>query len=64
MSKNNNKDTEQCTLHGVMRCTYCNEEIHENVVYDEDAEPAHQKCLDNFYKHWEDRTEMMDLMGY
>ena len=49
----------------VVFCTFCEKEIVETeLTYTEDAEPSHTKCLEDFNKHWEDRTEMMDLMGY
>jgi hypothetical protein len=48
----------------VMHCTYCGESINETVVYTEDAEPAHEQCLIDFEKHWQDRHETMDLMGF
>jgi|LSQX01.1.fsa_nt_gb hypothetical protein len=48
-----------------MLCTFCEKEIIETeLTYTEDAEPSHIKCLEDFNKHWEDRAEMMDLMGY
>jgi hypothetical protein len=48
----------------VMHCNYCDELINESVSYTEDAEPAHEQCIKDFEKHWEDRQETMDLMGY
>lgn len=61
----NTKNEKQCVIHDVMLCTFCEKEVTEvELTYTEDAEPAHIKCLENFNKHWEDRTEMIDLMGY
>ena len=49
----------------IVLCTFCEKEIVETeLTYTEDAEPSHTKCLEDFNKHWEDRNEMMDLMGY
>lgn len=56
---------QQCAIHGVILCTFCDKEIIETeLTYTEDAEPSHIKCLEYFNKHWEDRAEMMDLMDY
>ena len=61
---NKDKGTVNGVLDSVMHCTYCDKPIKETIVYTEDAEPAHEQCLKNFEKHWEDRQEMMDLLGY
>lgn len=59
MEQDNLKHEKQCL------CTFCEKEVTEiELTYTEDAEPAHIKCLENFNKHWKDRTEMMDLIGY
>lgn len=58
----NIKNEQQCVIHV---CTFCVKKISEaELTYTEDAEPAHIKCLENFNKHLEDRTEAIDLMGY
>lgn len=60
-----NNNEQQCAIHDVMLCAFCEKEIIESeLTYTEDAEPSHIKCLEDFNKHWEDRAEMMDLMGY
>ena len=65
MGKDNFKHEKQCAIHDVMLCTFCEKEIHSiELTYTEDAETAHKKCLEDYNKHWEDRTEMMNLMGY
>lgn len=65
MDKNINEAQEQCTIQCVMHCVFCGKEINKiELTYTEDAESAHLKCLENFNKNWNDRTEMMDLMGY
>lgn len=56
--------TQALNIPVVMHCIYCGEPINEAVVYNEDAEPTHEQCLRDFIKHWEDRQETMDLMGY
>ena len=60
------KDPKALRIGGVMHCTFCENEIKdkEDVSYTEDAEIAHSKCLKAFDKHWEDRDEALDLMGY
>jgi hypothetical protein len=62
MKQNSTKT--QLPKHIVMHCTYCGKLINGTVAYNEDAEPAHEQCVNDFEKHWEDRQEMMDLMGY
>lgn len=65
MEQDNLKNEQQCAIHDVMLCTFCEKEIIETeLTYTEDAEPSHIKCLKDFNKHWEDRAKMMDLMGY
>jgi len=65
MENNNLKNEQQCAIHDVMLCTFCQKEVIESeLTYTEDAEPSHIRCLENFNKHWEDRTEIMDLIGY
>lgn len=65
MEQDNLKHEKQCVIHDVMLCTFCEKEVIESeLTYTEDAEPAHIKCLENFNKHWEDRNETIDLMGY
>lgn len=65
MENDNMKHEKQCVIHDVMLCTFCKKEVIDTeLTYTEDAEPAHFICLENFNKHWEDRAEMMDLMGY
>ena len=61
-----NKTGSKLRIGGVMHCTFCENEIKdkEDVSYTEDAEIAHSKCLKAFEKHWEDRDEALDLMGY
>jgi hypothetical protein len=61
----NNKKQKQCVVYNVMLCTFCKKEVVETeLTYTEDAEPAHIKCLDSFNKQWEDRSELIDLIGY
>ena len=61
----NTKNEQQCAVHNVMLCTFCKKQVIDTeLTYTEDAEPTHIKCLEKFNKHWEDRTEMIDLMGY
>jgi hypothetical protein len=49
----------------VMCCAFCGKEINKNeLTYTEDAESSHIKCLAEFEKHWDDRQEALDLMGY
>ena len=61
----NTKNEKQCAIHDDMLCTFCEKEIIETeLTYTEDAEPSHIKCLEDFNKHWEDRHETIDLMGY
>ena len=61
----NEKLKRALSQHDVILCTYCEKEVIETeLTYSEDAEPAHIKCLENFNKHWEDRNETIDLMGY
>ena len=61
-----NKTGSKLRIGGVMHCTFCKKEIKdkEDVSYTEDAEITHNKCLKAFNKHWEDRDEALDLMGY
>jgi len=61
----NTKNEKQCAIHDVILCTFCEKEIHSTqLTYTEDAEMVHKKCLDDYNKYWEDRNEMMDLIGY
>jgi hypothetical protein len=56
---------EQLDIPVVMCCTFCGKEINKNeLTYTEDAETSHIKCLAEFEKHWDDRQEALDLMGY
>lgn len=45
-------------------CTFCNTIIKDNITYTEDEEPSHNQCLESFLKHWEDRSENLDMLGY
>jgi len=45
-------------------CAFCGNKIHSDVLYTEDAEPSHEKCLQQFEQHWKDRDEMFDLIGH
>lgn len=64
--KSNKELTKQLNLCGVRHCTFCENEIKdkEDIIYTEDAEIAHSKCLQAFEQHWKDRDEALDLMGY
>ena len=60
MNIKNNKNNK------IIKCTFCEGLIikKSDLFFTEDGEPTHEKCLFQFKKHWNDRDEMMDLMGY
>lgn len=64
-SQKKNKTT-QLGIGAVKHCTFCKKKItnKEDTTYTEDAEIAHSKCLKAFEKHWNDRDETFDLIGY
>lgn len=58
-------DSKKLNISNIILCTFCGKEINKSeLTYTEDAELTHIKCLESFNKNWEDRTEMMDLLGY
>lgn len=50
----------------IIKCTFCEGVIFKksDLFFTEDGEPTHEKCLIKFEKHWEDRSNTLDLMGY
>jgi len=54
MSKNNNKDTEQCTLHSVIvRCCNCNNTEEKQIDTFEKIQFIEQDCCDKCNDDWE-----------
>jgi hypothetical protein len=46
-------------------CIFCDELIDQiDSTHTEDGELSHKICLERFNRHWDDRNEILDLIGY